>query len=92
MPKPQAAQNSVSSGDTVSPPAEPEVTIYVTVGVRTSQGPGPGVKHLPASEAGALVGMKYAVYGDRSPEAADPEPIARRFGGPIPPARPAHSN
>lgn len=71
---------------------EPEVTIYVTVGVRTSQGPGPGVKVLPASEAGRLVGMKYAVYGARNPEAADPEPTHRTFGGPVPPARPAHSN
>jgi len=71
---------------------EPEVTIYLTVGVRTSQGPGPGVKTLPASEAGALVGMKYAVYGDRNPEAADPEPTVRRFGSAPPPPRPAHSN
>ena len=71
---------------------EPQVTVYVTVGVRTSQGPGPGPKTLPASEAGRLVSAKYAVYGDRSPEAADPEPVARPFGGPVPPARPAHSN
>ncbi len=63
---------------------EPQVTVYVTNGVRTSQGPGPGVKQLPAGEAGALVGMKYAAYGDRSPEAADPEPTTRRFGGPVP--------
>lgn len=76
----------------MSQPAEPVVTVYLTNAVRTSQGPGPGVKHLPASEAGALVGMKYAVYGDHNPEAADPEPTTRRFGGPIPPARPAHSN
>ncbi len=74
------------------PEAEPQVTIYLTVGVRTSQGPGPGVKTLPASEAGALVGMKYAVYGDRSPEAADPEPTVRRFGSLPPKPRPAHSN
>jgi len=47
---------------------------------------------LPASEAGRLVSAKLAVYGDRNPEAADPEPLARTFGGPIPPARPAHSN
>jgi hypothetical protein len=87
-----AAQVSVTSGDANSPPAEPLITIYVTVGVRTSQGPGPGVKTLPASEAGALVGMKYAVHGDRNPEAADPEPTVRRFGGPVPPGRPSHSN
>lgn len=76
----------------MSQPAEPVVTIYVVVGVRTSAGPGPGVKQLPASEAGRLVSAKYAVYGDRSPEAADPEPVARPFSGPVPPARPAHSN
>ncbi len=76
----------------MSEPAEPQVTIYLTNGVRTSAGPGPGVKTLPASEAGALVSMKYAVCGTRSPEAADPEPTVRRFGGPVPPPRPAHSN
>ena len=91
MTRPQAAGKQ-SPAETALPPAEPEVTIYLVVGVRTSQGPGPGVKTLPASEAGALVGMKYAVYGDRNPEAADPEPTTRRFGGPIPNPRPAHSN
>jgi hypothetical protein len=73
-------------------PAEPQVTIYLTNGIRTSAGPGPGVKVLPATEAGRLVMAKLAVYGSRSPEAADPEPLARTFGGPIPPTRPAHSN
>ena len=91
MTKPQAARQAVAADDGL-PPAEPEVTVYLTNGTRTSQGPGPGPKTLPASEAGALVSMKYAVYGDRNPEAADPEPTTRRFGGPIPPARPAHSN
>ncbi len=71
---------------------EPQVTVYLTNAVRTSAGPGPGALRLPAIEAGRLVSAKLAVYGDRSPEAADPEPVARTFGGPIPPARPAHSN
>jgi hypothetical protein len=36
----------------VSQPApEPQVTIYLTNGVRTSAGPGPGVKVRPAFEA-----------------------------------------
>jgi hypothetical protein len=77
----------------VSQPApEPLVAVYVTNGVRTSAGPGPGAKTLPASEAGALVSAKLAVYGDRNPEASDPEPVARRFGSAPPPPRPAHSN
>jgi len=73
------------------PPAEPEVTIYVVVGVRTSAGPGPGVKTLPASEAGAIVSMKYAAYGDRDPAAGFPEPVDKPFGS-LPPRRPAQSN
>src|SRR5437868_7063781 len=59
-----------------------EVQVYLTVGVRTSQGPGPGPKTLPASEANALIGMKYAVYGDRAQNEPLPEPTARRFGSP----------
>jgi hypothetical protein len=73
-------------------PAEPVMTVYVTNAVRTSQGPGPGPKTLPVSEASALVNMKYAVAGSRNPEAADPEPTHRRFGSLPPPPRPAHSN
>ena len=74
------------------PPAEPLVTIYLTNAVRTSAGPGPGVKVLPASEAGAIVAMKYAVYGDRDPsQATGPEPVVKRFGSP-PARRPAQSN
>ena len=91
MSKPQPAGNQVSSGDSVFP-SEPEVTIFVTNGVRTSQGPGPGVKVLPASEAGAIVSMKYAVYGDRDPsQSTGPEPVVKRFGSP-PARRPAQSN
>jgi len=33
---------------------QPLVTVYLTVAVRTSQGPGPGVKRLPPGEAAAL--------------------------------------
>ena len=69
-----------ATGPSVSEqPAEPLVTIYLTNAVRTSQGPRPGIKNLPASEASALVGMKYAVPGTRNPEAADPEPVVKPF-------------
>jgi hypothetical protein len=60
-------------------PAEPVMTIYLTNGVRTSQGPGPSPKTLPVSEANALLGMKYPVYGDRSPEPVLAEPVVRPF-------------
>lgn len=66
--------------------------VYLTNAVRTSQGPGPGVKVLPVSEANAIIGMKYGVAGDRDPaQATGPEPTTRRFGSP-PAARPAQSN
>ena len=74
------------------PEREPLRTVYVTNAVRTSRGPGPGVKTLPASECSALINMRYAVPGTRPPNEGDPEPATRRFGGPVPPARPAHSN
>ena len=69
------------------------VTVFVTNAVRTSAGPGIGVKQLPATEAGRLVGMKYAVYGDQDPAAGSPEPLVQTFGGPIPPpSHKQHSN
>jgi len=79
------------SREGVKSPAEPLVTIFLTNGVRTSAGPGPGVKTLPASEAGAIVSMKYAAYGDRDPAAGFPEPVDKPFGS-LPPRRPAQSN
>jgi len=44
---------------------EPErlVPVYLTVGVRTSRGPGPGPLELPAIEASRLIAAKYAVPG-----------------------------
>lgn len=74
------------------PEPEPLMQIFVLNGTRTSAGPGPGPMQLPASECSRLLSMKMAVPGSRAPEAADPEPLVRTFGGPIPPARPAHSN
>ena len=63
------------------PEPEPQLTVFLTTGVRTSQGPGPGVKVLPAAEANALVYRKHAVAGDQPPRgyAGTPEPSVRRF-------------
>jgi hypothetical protein len=54
------------------PPAIPDdgsdpVPVFVTTGVRTSDGPGPGVKHLPPAEASRLVNARVAVAGDKPP-------------------------
>ena len=43
------------------------ISVYVTSGVRTSAGAGPGVRRVPPAEAAALVGGKTAVYGDQPP-------------------------
>jgi hypothetical protein len=45
----------------------PLVDVYLTVGVRTSDGPGPGHKRVPPGEAAALVGNRRGVYGDQPP-------------------------
>jgi len=47
--------------------SEPLVSVYLTVAVRTSAGPGPGHRRLPPGEAAALVGNRRAVYGDQPP-------------------------
>lgn len=88
MTKPQAGKQFPA--ETASP-AEPLVTIFLTNAVRTSQGPGPGVKHLPASEASRLIHMKYAVYGETDPATGIPEPVDKPFGS-MPLRRPAQSN
>lgn len=68
------------------------MTVFLTNAIRTSQGPGPGVKVLPISEASAIISMKYAVPGDRDPaQSTGPEPTTKRFGSP-PARRPAQSN
>jgi len=43
------------------------VPVFVTNAVRTSDGPGPGVKHVPPAEASALVAAKLAVHGEQPP-------------------------
>lgn len=45
----------------------PLVALFVTTAVRTSDGPGPGVKRVPPGEAAALVNNRRAVYGDQPP-------------------------
>jgi hypothetical protein len=49
------------------PVPEPLTSVFVVNGTRTGQGPGPGPKVLPASEAGALIGVKSAVCRDKPP-------------------------
>jgi hypothetical protein len=43
------------------------VPVFVLNGTRTRDGPGPGLKHLPPEEAGALVAARVAVHGDKPP-------------------------
>jgi hypothetical protein len=70
------------------------MTVFLLNGTRTSQGPGPGPKTLPASEAAALVGMKYAVAGDQPPDGmgGQPEPANRPFPAAQGRVRAAQSN
>ena len=64
------------SSNAPDPPLEPPypergpgkpVLVFVTVAVRTSDGPGPGVKHVPPAEASALIAAKHAVPGEQPP-------------------------
>jgi len=43
------------------------VAVFVTTGIMTSAGPGPGVRRVPPDEAGALVADRRAVHGDQPP-------------------------
>ncbi len=47
--------------------SEQPVAVFVTTGIRTSGGNGPGVVHVPPAEAARLVADRRAVYGDRPP-------------------------
>lgn len=65
-----------------APPAgDGEVTVYLTVAVRTSKGPGPGPLTLPRDEAGRLVAQRYGVYGAEPPLSflGTPAPAVRVF-------------
>lgn len=44
------------------------VSVFVTTAVRTSDGPGPGHKRVPAGEAARLVGDRRACYGSQPPK------------------------
>jgi hypothetical protein len=44
------------------------VTVFLTNATRTSAGPGPGQKELPAAEAAALVRNGLARYGGDPPD------------------------
>jgi hypothetical protein len=43
------------------------VPVFLLNATRTSDGPGPGVKHLPRAEAGALVTARMAIPGTEPP-------------------------
>lgn len=43
------------------------VPVYVTTAVRTSAGPGPGVRRVPPDEASWLVRERKGVYGTEPP-------------------------
>jgi hypothetical protein len=43
------------------------VPVYLTVGVRTSGGTGPGVVHVPREEAARIVASRHGIAGDRAP-------------------------
>lgn len=54
------------------PQAEPElVSVYVTSGIRTSAGPGPGVRRVPPDEAGRICAAKLGVMGETPPHGYD---------------------
>jgi hypothetical protein len=65
---------ATSNSSPAMPPPEPApagdgdlVPVFLLVGVRTSAGPGPGVKHLPPAEAASLLARKIAVGGSNPP-------------------------
>jgi hypothetical protein len=52
------------AGERITPPL---ADVFLTMAVRTSDGPSPDHKRLPPGEAAALVARRRAVYGDRPP-------------------------
>jgi hypothetical protein len=81
---------------------EPElVPVFLTTGIRTSAGPGPGVRRVPPDEAGRIVADRLGVMGETAPAGYDDggSPAAvvtasKVFGGhtPRPEGRVAASN
>jgi hypothetical protein len=46
---------------------EPDVVpVYLTVGVKTTGGAGPGVVRVPRDEAAVLIRQRYGVAGERA--------------------------
>lgn len=43
------------------------VPVYLTVAVRTSGGPGPGVVRVPREEASRIIAARQGVAGERPP-------------------------
>jgi hypothetical protein len=48
-------------------PADPPVMIFLTNGVNSSAGAGPGPRTVPADEAARLVARRLGVYGSAPP-------------------------
>lgn len=47
---------------------EPDlVPVFVTTGIRTSGGPGPGVVRVPRDEAARIVAARHGVSGEQPP-------------------------
>jgi hypothetical protein len=71
MTRPLPSYEATSNAVTPEPPppdtSGTPMTVFVTTAVRTSAGPGPGVKTLPPAEAASLIAMKYAVGGSQPP-------------------------
>jgi hypothetical protein len=57
----------IETGVVHTEPADPPVMIFLTNGVNSSAGAGPGPRTVPADEAARLVARRHAVYGDRPP-------------------------
>jgi hypothetical protein len=80
-PGPDSQAPQASPQQVVAPPDQ-LVTVYMTVAIRTSAGPGPGVKRLPAAEANLLISRKHAVSGDQPPRGylgQDPQASNRAY-------------
>jgi hypothetical protein len=67
-PGPLPSYDAVTNASTPAiPPPHPGegdlVEVFITNAVKTSAGPGPGMRSLPRSEASALVNARMAVWG-----------------------------
>jgi hypothetical protein len=66
-PKPGPDSQAPQASPQPVPPGQELADVYLTTAVRTSAGPGPGVKRLPAAEANRLIARKHAVSGTEPP-------------------------